>query len=159
MALPPLLAGSLALPVIGAQLFIASNPALVIEQGKAGIISASPALHARPKPVLAEWLTRIKTELADYKKANPEARVAPYAVNQIAHQSNNRLENDIRVCVEHQVPVWITSLRAPPKEMLDAVHSYGGIVLSDVISIRHARKAVEAGVDGLILVCSGTGGS
>ncbi len=158
MALPPLLAASLALPVIGSPLFIASNPALVIEQCKAGIIGAFPALNARPEPVLAEWLTRIKTELADYKKANPLAKVAPYAVNQIVHQSNNRLEHDIRVCVEHQVPVWITSLRAPPKEMLDAVHSYGGIVLSDVISIRHAKKAVEAGVDGLILVCNGAGG-
>ena len=131
MAVPKLLADNLALPVIGAPLFIASNPNLVIEQCKAGILGAFPALNARPEPVLAEWLTRIKTELADYKKANPQAKVAPYAVNQIVHTSNNRLEHDIRVCVEHQVPVWITSLRAPPKEMLDAVHSYGGIVMSD----------------------------
>ena len=158
MALPKLLSDNLALPVIGSPLFIASNPKLVIEQCKAGILGAFPALNARPEPVLAEWLTRIKTELADYKKANPGAKVAPYAVNQIVHTSNNRLEHDIRVCVEHQVPVWITSLRAPPKEMLDAVHSYGGIVMSDVINIRHARKAAESGVDGLILVCSGAGG-
>ena len=148
----------LALPVIGSPLFIASNPNLVIEQCKAGIVGAFPALNARPEPVLGEWLTRIKSELAAYKAAHPDAKVAPYAVNQIVHQSNNRLEHDIRVCVEHQVPVWITSLRAPPKEMLDAVHAYGGIVLSDVINLRHARKAAESGVDGLILVCSGAGG-
>ena len=152
------LLAQLALPVIGSPLFIASNSDLVIEQCKAGIIGAFPALNARPEAVLGEWLTRIKSELAAYKVANPGAKVAPFAVNQIVHQSNNRLEHDIRVCVEHQVPVWITSLRAPPKEMLDAVHAYGGIVLSDVISIRHAKKAVEAGVDGLILVCNGAGG-
>ena len=152
------LLAQLALPVIGSPLFIASNPDLVIEQCKAGIIGAFPALNARPEAALGEWLTRIKSELAAYKVANPGAKVAPFAVNQIVHQSNNRLEHDIRVCVEHQVPVWITSLRAPPKEMLDAVHAYGGIVLSDVISIRHAKKAVEAGVDGLILVCNGAGG-
>ena len=152
------LLAQLALPVIGSPLFIASNPDLVIEQCKAGIIGAFPALNARPEAALGEWLTRIKSELAAYKVANPGAKVAPFAVNQIVHQSNNRLEHDIRVCVEHQVPVWITSLRAPPKEMLDAVHAYGGIVLSDVISIRHAKKAAEAGVDGLILVCNGAGG-
>ncbi len=152
------LLAQLALPVIGSPLFIASNPDLVIEQCKAGIIGAFPALNARPEAALGEWLTRIKSELAAYQAANPGAKVAPFAVNQIVHQSNNRLEHDIRVCVEHQVPVWITSLRAPPKEMLDAVHAYGGIVLSDVISIRHAKKAAEAGVDGLILVCNGAGG-
>jgi nitronate monooxygenase len=148
----------LALPVIGSPLFIASNPRLVIEQCKAGIVGSFPALNARPESLLGEWLTQIKTELATHQAANPDRKVAPFAVNQIVHSSNNRLEHDIRVCVEHQVPVWITSLRAPPKEMLDAVHGYGGIVLSDVISIRHARKAVESGVDGLILVCTGAGG-
>ena len=158
MALPKLLSDHLALPVIGSPLFIASSPDLVIAQCKAGIVGAFPALNARPASALAEWLTRIKTELADYQTANPAAKVAPYAVNQIVHASNDRLEHDIRVCVEHQVPVWITSLRAPPKEMLDAVHAYGGIVLSDVISLRHAKKAAEAGVDGLILVCNGAGG-
>ena len=152
------LLAQLALPVIGSPLFIASNPDLVIAQCKAGIIGAFPALNARPEAALGEWLTRIKSELAAYKAANPGAKVAPYAVNQIVHQSNNRLEHDIRICVDHQVPVWITSLRAPPREMLDAVHAYGGIVLSDVISIRHAKKAAEAGVDGLILVCNGAGG-
>jgi len=149
---------NLALPVIASPLFIASSPKLVIEQCKAGIVGAFPALNARPAEQLDVWLTQIKTELAEYQAANPAAKVAPYAVNQIVHQSNDRLEHDIKVCLKHQVPVWITSLRAPPKEMLDAVHSYGGIVLSDVISIRHAKKALEAGVDGLILVCAGAGG-
>jgi nitronate monooxygenase len=149
---------NLALPVIGSPLFIASTPKLVIEQCKAGIVGAFPALNARPAEQLGVWLTQIKTELAAHQAAHPEAKVAPFAVNQIVHGSNDRLEHDIKVCLEHQVPVWITSLRAPPKEMLDAVHSYGGVVLSDVISIRHARKAIEAGVDGLILVCTGAGG-
>jgi nitronate monooxygenase len=149
---------NLALPVIGSPLFIASSPKLVIEQCKAGIVGAFPALNARPAEQLDVWLTQIKTELAEYQAANPQARVGPYAVNQIVHGSNDRLEHDIKVCLKHQVPVWITSLRAPPREMLDAVHSYGGVVLSDVISIRHAKKAIEAGVDGLILVCAGAGG-
>jgi nitronate monooxygenase len=149
---------NLALPVIGSPLFIASSPRLVIEQCKAGIVGAFPALNARPAEQLDAWLTQIKTELAEYQAAHPQARVAPFAVNQIVHQSNDRLEHDIKICLKHQVPVWITSLRAPPREMLDAVHSYGGIVLSDVISIRHAKKALEAGVDGLILVCAGAGG-
>ena len=149
---------NLALPVIGSPLFIASSPRLVIEQCKAGIVGAFPALNARPAEQLEVWLTQIKTELAAYQAANPGAKVAPFAVNQIVHQSNDRLEHDVKMCLKHQVPVWITSLRAPPKEMLDAVHSYGGIVLSDVISIRHAKKALEAGVDGLILVCAGAGG-
>ncbi len=155
---PAWLKDNLTLPVIGSPLFIVSNPDLVIAQCKAGIVGSFPALNARPDHVLGEWLTRIKAELADYKAANPTAKVAPYAVNQIVHQSNNRLEHDIRVSLEHQVPIWITSLRSPPKEMLDAVHSYGGIVLHDIISIRHAHKALEAGVDGLILVCAGAGG-
>jgi len=149
---------NLALPVIGSPLFIASSPKLVVEQCKAGIVGAFPALNARPADQLDVWLTQIKGELAEYKSANPGAKVAPFAVNQIVHQSNDRLEHDIKVCLKHQVPVWITSLRAPPKELLDAVHSYGGIVLSDVVSIRHAKKALEAGVDGLILVAAGAGG-
>ena len=152
------LLAQLALPVIGSPLFIASNPRLVIEQCKAGIIGSFPALNARPESALSDWLVEIKSELAAFKAANPAVRVAPFAVNQIVHQSNNRLAHDIRVCIEHKVPVWITSLRAPPQEMLDAVHAYGGIVLSDVINMRHAKKAVEAGVDGLILVCAGAGG-
>ncbi len=149
---------NLSLPVIGSPLFIASTPKLVIEQCKAGFVGAFPALNARPAEQLDLWLTQIKAELSEFQAANPAARVGPYAVNQIVHGSNDRLEHDIGVCLKHQVPVWITSLRAPPKEMLDAVHSYGGVVLSDVISIRHAKKALEAGVDGLILVAAGAGG-
>jgi nitronate monooxygenase len=108
--------------------------------------------------MLDTWLTEIQVELAEYKEANPGAKVGPIAVNQIVHQSNNRLAEDVAMCVKHQVPIIISSLRAPPQEMLDAIHSYGGIVLHDVISIRHANKALEAGVDGLILVAAGAGG-
>jgi len=158
MSLPRLLSDNLALPVIGAPLFIASTPDLVIEQCKAGIVGAFPALNARPADQLDVWLTRIETGLAAWKAANPGAKVAPFAVNQIVHQSNDRLQHDIGVCLKHKVPVWITSLRAPPKELLDAVHGYGGVVLHDVINIRHAKKAIESGVDGLILVCAGAGG-
>ncbi len=149
---------NLALPVIGSPLFIASGPALVKAQCKAGIVGSFPALNARPAELLDTWLTEIQAELAEYKAANPDAIIGPIAVNQIVHQSNDRLAHDVEVCVKHQVPITISSLRAPPKEMLDAIHSYGGIVLHDVISIRHARKALEAGVDGLILVASGAGG-
>jgi nitronate monooxygenase len=157
MALPVALQ-NLSLPVIGSPLFIASGPALVAAQCKAGIVGAFPALNARPAPMLDTWLTDLKTELAAYQAEHPAARVGPIAVNQIVHQSNDRLAHDVAVCVAHQVPIIISSLRAPPKEMLDAIHSYGGIVLHDVISIRHAEKALEAGVDGLILVASGAGG-
>ncbi|HTD04119.1 nitronate monooxygenase family protein [Undibacterium sp.] len=149
---------NLALPVIGSPLFIASGPKLVAAQCKAGIVGAFPALNARPAELLDTWLTDLKAELAAYKEANPGARVGPIAVNQIVHQSNDRLAHDVEMCVKHQVPIIISSLRAPPKEMLDAIHSYGGIVLHDVISIRHAQKALEAGVDGLILVAAGAGG-
>lgn len=157
MALPKLLEGRLSLPVIGAPMFIVSGPDLVIAQCKAGIVGSFPALNARPKEQLTEWLGRIKKELADYQSEHPDRPVAPFAVNQIAHKSNDRLEHDMRVCVEHQVPIIITSLR-PPAEIVNAVHSYGGIVLHDVISVRHAEKALEEGVDGLILVCAGAGG-
>jgi nitronate monooxygenase len=157
MPLPSLLHDRLVLPLIGAPLFIVSVPELVIAQCKAGIVGAFPALNARPKELLEEWIVQIKTELADYARANPNARVAPFAVNQIVHASNDRLEHDIGVCVKHQVPIMITSLRAP-QSVVEAAHSYGGIVLHDVINVRHARKAAEAGVDGLILVCAGAGG-
>jgi len=149
---------NLALPVIGSPLFIASGPKLVAAQCKAGIVGSFPALNARPAELLDTWLTELKAELAAYKEANPDAIIGPIAVNQIVHQSNTRLADDVAMCVKHQVPIIISSLRAPPKEMLDAIHSYGGIVLHDVISIRHAQKALEAGVDGLILVASGAGG-
>ncbi len=157
MALPAALQ-HLSLPVISAPMFIASVPALVIEQCKAGIVGSFPALNARPAAQLDVWLTDIKQALAAHKAANPDAIIGPIAVNQIVHASNDRLEHDVQVCVKHQIPIIISSLRAPPKEMLDAIHSYGGIVLHDVISIRHAQKALEAGVDGLILVASGAGG-
>jgi nitronate monooxygenase len=157
MALPVALQ-NLSIPVIGSPLFIASGPALVTAQCKAGIVGAFPALNARPADLLDTWLTDMQRELADYQEANPGAKVGPIAVNQIVHQSNDRLAQDVAMCVKHRVPIIISSLRAPPPEMLDAIHSYGGIVLHDVISIRHAEKALEAGVDGLILVAAGAGG-
>jgi nitronate monooxygenase len=157
MALPKILQ-NLALPVVASPMFIVSYPELVLAQCKAGIVGSFPALNAREPQILEDWLSRITEELAAYQAANPDAVVGPLAVNQIVHQSNQRLEHDVRVCVEHRVPIFITSLRAPPKEVLDAVHSYGGIVLHDVINLRHANKALEAGVDGLILVAAGAGG-
>src|SRR6185369_3060382 len=157
MSLPAVLQ-NLTLPVIASPMFIASGPALVAAQCKAGIVGSFPALNARPKELLDTWLTDLQKELADYQARNPGVRVGPIAVNQIVHHSNERLEHDVEVCVRHKVPIIISSLRAPPVEMLDAIHSYGGIVLHDVINIRHAQKALEAGVDGLILVASGAGG-
>ncbi|MGB0920450.1 MAG: NAD(P)H-dependent flavin oxidoreductase [Alphaproteobacteria bacterium] len=157
MALPKQLQGNLRIPVIGSPLFLVSGPELVIAQCKAGIVGSFPALNARPQHVLGEWLTRIKTELAEYKEQNPDAYVAPYAVNQICHASNDRLMDDMATCVEHEVPIIITSLR-PPAEIVEAAHSYGGLVFHDVINDKHARKAAEQGVDGLILVCAGAGG-
>lgn len=157
MALPAVLQ-NLSLPVIGSPMFIASGPALVAAQCKAGIVGSFPALNARPAAELDVWLTQLKIELATYQEQHPEAKVGPIAVNQIVHQSNDRLAHDVEVCVKHRIPIIISSLRAPPKEMMDAIHGYGGIVLHDVISIRHAEKALEAGVDGLILVASGAGG-
>ena len=148
---------NISMPVIGAPLFLVSGPDLVIAQCKAGIIGSFPALNARPQHVLDEWLTRIKTELAEYKEANPDAKVAPFAVNQICLGSNDRLMADMETCVKHEVPIIITSLR-PPSEVVEAAHSYGGLVYHDVISVRHAQKAAEQGVDGLILVCAGAGG-
>lgn len=157
MTLPTILQ-QLRIPVIASPMFIASGPALVAAQCKAGIVGSFPALNARPAEQLDVWLTQLQTELAAYKAEHPDAVVGPIAVNQIVHQSNDRLAHDVEVCVKHQVPIIISSLRAPPQEMLDAIHSYGGIVLHDVISIRHAQKALEAGVDGLILVAAGAGG-
>ena len=157
MALPNSLRGKLRVPLIGAPMFIVSGPELVIAQCKAGIIGSFPALNARPQSELGVWLTRIKEELAEYAAANPNVPVAPYAVNQIAHVSNNRLIEDMQTCVEHEVPIIITSLR-PPQEIVEAVHSYGGLVFHDVINLRHARKAIQQGVDGVIAVCAGAGG-
>jgi nitronate monooxygenase len=157
MPMPASFRDRLTLPVIGSPLFIASTPDLVIAQCKAGIIGAFPALNARPAHVLDEWLVRIRSELAAHAAAHPGARVAPYAVNQIAHASNDRLQRDMECCVRHEVPLIITSLK-PPREIVEAAHSYGGLVFHDVISVRHARKAVEQGVDGIIVVCAGAGG-
>jgi len=157
MALPVVLQ-NLSLPVIGSPMFIASGPALVAAQCKAGIVGSFPALNARPAEQLDVWLTELQAELAAFQAENPTRKVGPIAVNQIVHQSNDRLAHDVEVCVKHRIPIIISSLRAPPQEMLDAIHGYGGIVLHDVISIRHAQKALEAGVDGLILVAAGAGG-
>ena len=157
MALPEFLQNNLRVPVVGSPLFLVSGPELVIAQCKAGIIGSFPALNARPAEVLDEWLKRINTELEEYKAANPDAVVAPYAVNQICHASNDRLMEDMETCVKHKVPIIITSLR-PPAEIVEAAHSYGGVVYHDVINVKHARKAAEEGVDGLILVCAGAGG-
>lgn len=157
MALPPSLEGKLRIPLIGAPMFIVSGPELVIAQCKAGIVGSFPALNARPQSALDEWLRQIKDELGAYQEANPEQIVAPYAVNQIAHASNTRLREDMETCVEHEVPIIITSLR-PPEDIVTAVHSYGGLVFHDVISLRHARKAIAQGVDGIIAVCAGAGG-
>lgn len=154
----PLALQNLRLPVIGSPLFIASGPALVTAQCKAGIVGSFPALNARPAELLDTWLSTIQADLAAHKSANPHAIIGPIAVNQIVHQSNDRLAQDVAMCVKHEIPIIISSLRAPPAEMMDAIHSYGGIVLHDVISIRHAQKALEAGVDGLILVAAGAGG-
>ena len=150
MAVPPILQ-QLRIPVIGAPMFIAGNPQLVIEQCKAGIVGSFPALNARPKEALDQWLTEIETAIAGQPGA------APFAVNQICHKSNDRLEHDIEACIRHKVPITITSLRAP-NDVIPKIHAYGGIVLHDVISVRHAEKALEAGVDGLIVVCAGAGG-
>ena len=157
MTMPALLAGALSIPVIGAPMFIVSNTALVIAQCLAGVVGSMPALNARPQERLDEWLTQIDTALAAARAADPAAEIAPYAINQIIHPTNTRLSHDLDVCEKHRVPLIITSLSAPG-EITPRVHGWGGLVFHDVISVRHARKAIEAGVDGLILVCAGAGG-
>jgi nitronate monooxygenase len=157
LALVEKLQNQMVLPVIGAPMFIVGNPDLVIEQCKSGIIGSFPALNARPAGVLDEWLDRIETALAHHRQTHPDAKIAPYAVNQIIHHSNDRLDRDLDDCVRHRVPIIITSLRSP-NDVVKRVHQYGGVVFHDVISIRHAEKALEAGVDGLVLVCAGAGG-
>lgn len=138
-------------------MFIVSQPELVIAQCQAGIVGSFPALNARPRDRLEDWIQQIKEELAAYAEQHPEEKVAPFAVNQIVHASNTRLQHDLEVCIRHEVPIIITSLR-PPAEVVDAAHSYGGLVFHDVISIRHARKAIGQGVDGIIAVTAGAGG-
>ncbi len=147
----------LRIPVIGAPMFLVSGPELVIAQCKAGVLGAFPALNARPQEQLDAWLTQIETALAAHREQHPQAIVAPYAVNLIVNAANKRLDADLDVCVRHKVPVIITSLGAPT-ELAKRVHEYGGVVFHDVIRVRYAEKALEAGVDGLILVCAGAGG-
>lgn len=150
MSLPAVLQNRLSIPVVASPMFIASGPELVIAQCKAGVVGSFPALNARPASMLGDWLDRIESELAG-------TDAAPFAVNQIVHRSNSRLEEDMATIVEHQVPIVITSLGARP-EINEAVHSYGGIVLHDIINNRFAHKAIEKGADGLIAVASGAGG-
>ena len=157
MSMPALFKGRLSLPAIGAPLFIVSVPDLVIAQCKAGIVGAFPALNARPPELLDEWLTRIRTELSAYDAAHPERPSAPFAVNQIVHRSNNRLEHDLALCEKHKVPIIITSLGAR-EEVNQAAHRWGGILFHDVINQKFAHKAIEKGADGLILVAAGAGG-
>jgi nitronate monooxygenase len=157
MSLPAILEGRLSLPVVCSPLFIISNPDLVIVQCKAGVVGSFPALNARPAPVLEEWLDRITTELAEHNARHPDRPAAPFAVNQIVHKSNDRLEHDLELCARYKVPITITSLGAR-EDVNRSVHSYGGIVLHDVIDNRFARKAIEKGADGLIAVATGAGG-
>jgi nitronate monooxygenase len=157
MPIPRVLEGCLHLPVIGAPMFIVSTPRLVLAQCKAGVIGSFPALNARPASQLDDWLAEITETLDAYRRADPTAKIAPFAVNQIVHASNDRLEHDMRLCVKHRAPIVITSLR-PPAEVVQAVHSYGGLVFHDVINLRHAEKAASQGVDGIIAVCAGAGG-
>ncbi len=157
MALPPVLRDRLRLPAIGSPLFIISHPALVIAQCTAGVVGSFPSLNARPLSQLDEWLAEITETLADWDRKHPDRPSAPFAVNQIVHKTNNRLEEDLQLCVKYKVPVVITSLGART-EVNDAVHSYGGVTLHDVIDDRFARKAIEKGADGLIPVAAGAGG-
>ncbi|MBX5001458.1 NAD(P)H-dependent flavin oxidoreductase [Rhizobium lentis] len=157
MALPPILKDKLRLPVIGSPLFIISHPALTLAQCKAGVVGAFPALNARPESQLDEWLAEITEELARHNATHPERPAAPFAVNQIVHMSNKRLEHDLSLCVKYKVPIVISSLGAVP-EVNAAVHSYGGIVLHDIINNRHAHSAIRKGADGLIAVAAGAGG-
>ena len=156
MSLPPVLA-KLPLPVIGSPLFIISNPKLVIEQCKAGIVGSMPALNARPAEQLDEWLAEITETLAAYNRANPDRPAAPFAINQIVHKTNDRLEHDMAVCAKYKVPIVITSLGARV-DINEAVHGWGGIVLHDIINNAFAKKAIEKGADGLIAVAAGAGG-
>ena len=156
MSLPAIMQ-ELRLPIIGAPLFIVSNPRLVLAQVTSGIVGAFPALNARPESLLDDWLVEIAEGIASHDAANPGRRAAPFAVNQIVHRSNTRLDRDLALCVKHRVPIVITSLGAV-EEVNQAVHAYGGIVLHDVINDRFAHKAVEKGADGLIAVAAGAGG-
>lgn len=157
MSLPAILENRLSIPVVCSPMFILSNPDLVIAQCKAGVVGSFPALNARPAHVLEEWLERITRELAEYNAQNPDKPAAPFAVNQIVHKSNDRLEHDMQVCAKFKVPIIITSLGAR-EDVNQAVHAWGGIVLHDVINNHFAKKAIAKGADGLIAVAAGAGG-
>ena len=157
MTLPNVLRGRLRVPVVGAPLFIISQPDLVLAQCKAGVVGSFPALNARPPELLDAWLTRITSELAQWDAEHPDRPSAPFAVNQIVHKSNVRLQQDLELCVKHKAPIVITSLGAR-EDVNAAVHSYGGVVFHDVINVTHAKKAIDKGADGLIAVCAGAGG-
>jgi nitronate monooxygenase len=151
------LIAQLRVPVMGAPMFTVTGPALVVAQCTSGIIGAFPALNARPKEQLDDWLAEVRAALDAHRARHPEAPAAPFAVNLNIHASNDRLDHDLELCVKHRAPIVITSLRAPAG-IVAPVHRYGGLVFHDVVSVRHAEKALEAGVDGLILVCAGAGG-
>lgn len=155
--LPPILKDNLSIPVVGAPLFIISHPDLTLAQCKAGVVGSFPSLNARPIEQLDEWLSRIGEELETHRTKNPGRKTAPFAVNLIVHKSNNRLEEDIRLCVKHKVPIVITSLGAVP-EVNQAVQSYGGITLHDITNQKHAHSAINKGATGLIAVAAGAGG-
>ena len=157
MSIPESLRRRLRIPVIGAPMFILSQPELVLAQCQAGIVGSFPALNARPKELLDQWLTDLTQGLADWDAAHPESPSAPFAVNQIVHKSNERLQHDLELCVKHRVPIVITSLGAR-EDVYQAIHSYGGMVLHDVINLVHARKALDKGADGLVAVAAGAGG-
>ncbi|MGE0658182.1 MAG: NAD(P)H-dependent flavin oxidoreductase [Reyranellaceae bacterium] len=157
MPLPAVLQGRLSIPVVGSPMFIVSTPDLVIAQCKAGVVGSFPSLNARPVALLDEWLAQIGEETAAFAKANPGRPVAPFACNQIIHRSNSRLEQDLPLCIKHKVPIVITSV-GNPTDIVKEVHAYGGVVFHDTTTIRHTEKAIEAGVDGVILVCAGAGG-
>jgi len=157
MTLPAILRDNIRIPVVASPLFIISHPALVIAQCKAGVVGSFPALNARPDSQLNEWLAEITEALAAHDAANPDRKAAPFAVNQIVHATNKRLEHDLMMCVKYKVPIVISSLGAVP-EVNQAIHSYGGIVLHDVINNRHANSAIRKGADGLIAVATGAGG-
>lgn len=158
MAIPSALKRSLRLPIIGSPMFISSGIDMVVEQCVNGIVGAFPAVNARPQAELANWIAEIRERLATAQRADPTRKVAPFAVNQVMSEHNTRWEADLKTIVSSQVPLIITSLKAPPPEVIQEVHAYGGLVFHDVTTLRHAKKAASMGVDGLILVCAGAGG-
>ncbi|MQR02375.1 NAD(P)H-dependent flavin oxidoreductase [Glaciimonas soli] len=158
MAIPSVLKQALRLPIIGSPMFISSGIELVVEQCINGIVGSFPAINARPQAQLVDWIAEIRERLTAAQLANPERKVAPFAINQVMSPLNTRWEADLTTIIQQKAPIIITSLRAPPPEIIQEVHSYGGLVFHDVTSVRHARKAASMGVDGLILVCAGAGG-